>query len=281
VLIGEPIIMSEWRAADERVAPEELTAEIETRLRAVTLNFASADDAARSLRLASLLAALFDDVKHVTQAPRGFGAEAALARRIDEWAQRLQSSDEALRARAAVLVRRVEVLQREAAERGVFLEDLGIELGHGRALRFVLREGWLLLIAGPIALWGRINHWLPFTAARALGTRSVESAADPAMRTVLAGAALVLLAYLAQTAAVAAIWNPWAALAYIISLPIAADIHFYLSEHTRRAVSRARAWLLFRRAPEIQQRLLTDLTTLRRDVIAFEEALTANTVETI
>ena len=54
-----------------------------------------------------------------------------------------------------------------------------------------LREGWLLVIGGPFALWGRINHWLPFRAARAVAMRSVDSAADPAMRTLVAGTAFV------------------------------------------------------------------------------------------
>ena len=93
------------------------------------------------------------------------------------------------------------------------------------------------------------------------------------MRTVLAGAALVLLAYLAQTLAVAAVWGPMVAAGYLVSLPIAADINFYLSERIRRAACRARAYLRFRRDPELQQRLDGDLTALRQDVIAFEHAL--------
>lgn len=207
VQVGEPIIMSEWHPPAERSAAEALTAEIDARLRAVTLNYANADDAARSIRLASGLAALFDDVRRVGDAPRGFGTEAALARQVDAWSHRLRSADPALRAEADRLALRLETLQHNVADRGILLEDVGIRLGGRPATRFVLREGWVALIGGPIALWGRINHWLPFTAARALGERSVESAVDPAMRTVLAGAALVLLAYLAQTAAVGAIWG--------------------------------------------------------------------------
>jgi hypothetical protein len=271
VQIGEPIVMSAWRAASDRLAADELTAEIETRLRAVTLNFASSDDAARSIRLASVLAALFDDVRNV-------GAEATLARRIDEWAVRLQSADAELRAQADALVRRLEAVQHEVAGHGIVLEDVGISLRRRVGLRFIAREGWLLLIGGPIALWGRINHWLPFRAARALAMRSVESAADPAMRTVLAGAALVLLAYLAQTLAVAAVWGPMVAAGYLVSLPIAADINFYLSERIRRAACRARAYLRFRRDPELQRRLDGELTALRQDVVAFEYALEAGDI---
>jgi 1-acyl-sn-glycerol-3-phosphate acyltransferase len=278
VQIGEPIVMSTWQGPPQGSAADALTDEIETRLRAVTLNYASSDDAARSLHLASVLAALFDEVVRVSQRPRGFGAEATLARRINEWAERLQSADPDLRAQADSLVRRLEAVQREVAEEGLLLEDIGISLSVKHALRFVLSEGWLLLIGGPVALWGRINHWLPFSAARALGMRSVESASDPAMRTVLAGAALVLLAYLAQTAAVAALWGPIIAAAYLVSLPIAADINFYLSERMHRAACRARTYLRFRREPILQQRLATELGSLRRDVIAFERTLDAGDV---
>src|SRR5207302_1292009 len=82
------------------------------------------------------------------------------------------------------------------------------------------REGWWLLVGGPFAVWGRLNHWLPFRAARAVAMRSIESAADPAMRTVVAGAAFVVATYLAQTAVVAAIWGRLWALLYLISLPL-------------------------------------------------------------
>jgi hypothetical protein len=63
-----------------------------------------------------------------------------------------------------------------------------------------------------------------------------------------------------------------------VSLPIAADINFYLSERIRRAASRARAYLRFRQDPELQQRLDGELTALRQDVTAFEHALEAGDV---
>src|SRR5205807_5675644 len=141
----------------------------------------------------------------------------------------------ALRGQADQLVRRLEGVQRVAAKHGVLIEDVGITLEYRLALRFVLREGWLLAVGGPIALWGRLNHWLPLRAARLIAMRSVDSAADPAMRTLIAGTAFVLLTYLAQTAVVAVLWGPIVALGYLVSLPIAADINFYLSDRLRRA----------------------------------------------
>ena len=111
------------------------------------------------------------------------------------------------------------------------------------------------------------------TVARLIAMRAVDSASDPAMRTLVAGTAFVLLTYLAQSALVAALWGPWVALVYLISLPVAADINFSLSDRLRRAAHRARAFFRFRRDPELQLRLKDELATLRQDVLTFDQAL--------
>jgi glycerol-3-phosphate O-acyltransferase/dihydroxyacetone phosphate acyltransferase len=273
VQIGEPIAMDTWRAPDGGSPAEALTAEIETRLRAVTFNYPSVDDAARAVRIASLITALFEEVPSIGVVDRRLGAEAAIARRIEELTTRLPFADAGLRAHADQLVRRLDAVQRVAANHGVLIEDVGISLGPLRAIRFVLRESWLLIVGGPIALWGRVNHWLPFRAARLIAMRSIDSAADPAMRTLVAGAVFVLLTYLAQTALVAAFWGPLIALGYLVSLPLAADVNFYLSDRLRRAMFRARAFLTFRRDPKHHQRLVDELTVLRSDVLAFDREL--------
>jgi hypothetical protein len=81
------------------------------------------------------------------------------------------------------------------------------------------------------------------------------------------------MTYLAQTAVVAAVWGPLVSVAYLASLPIAADINFYLSDRLRRAVHRARAFVRFRRDPALHRRLLEELSDLRVDVLAFDRAL--------
>ncbi|HEY9227322.1 MAG TPA: lysophospholipid acyltransferase family protein [Gemmatimonadaceae bacterium] len=273
VQVGEPVAMDAWHSADGARVADALTAEIDARLRAVTLNYASTDDAARAIRLASLIAVLFEDVPAIGVVDRQYGHEAAIARRIEEISARLSHSTDAMRAQADQLVRRLDAVQRVAAKHGVMLEDVGISLGADRAAKFIAREGWLLLIGGPIALWGRINHWLPFRAARAVAMRSIESASDPAMRTLVAGASLVLLTYLLQTVAVGAVWGPVTTAIYLASLPIAADINFYLSDRLERAARRARAFVLFKRDPGLQRRLSEELAALRAEVTEFDQAL--------
>jgi len=271
VQIGEPIFMSSWRAPTGAPPAEALTAEIDGRLRAVTLNYPTIDDATRAIRLASLIAALFDDAP--TIGARSLGVEMAIARRIDELSIRLQGADDALRRQGDQLVRRLDAVEHVAANHGVLVEDVGIEVDGGSAFWFVLRESWLVLLAGPVAIWGRINHWVPFWAARGIAMRSIDCAADPAMRTLVAGTAFVALTYMAQTALVAVLWGPAIAIGYLISLPVAADINFSLSDRLRRALHRARAFLRFRHDRELQHRLRDELRSLRDDVRAFDRAL--------
>lgn len=275
VQVGEVISIDAWqsRRADGRGA-EALTADIDARLRAVTLNYASNDDAARTIHLASTIAALLADVRPIGKTNRSLHVDAGIARRITDLSTQL-TGDERLRDRADRLVSRLEALEREARARGILVDDIGIPVASGPALRFIVREGWLLLLGGPVALWGRLNHWLPFRAARLLALRSPDGASDPAMRTLVAGAAFVLITYFAQTAVVAAVWGlDWAAL-YLLSLPIAADIDFSLSDRLLRAARRGRAFMTFRRDPALQRRLAAELNELRDEVTALDRAVDA------
>jgi glycerol-3-phosphate O-acyltransferase/dihydroxyacetone phosphate acyltransferase len=276
VQVGEPILVGTWQAPASVPAADALTSDIDARLRAVTLNYATLDEALQSIRLASLLAAVLEEAPAIGVVGRGLGTEIGIARRIEELSQQLQRADDVVRDQADEIVRRLHALEHVTANYGILIEDVRISVEPRDAIRFVLREGWLLLVGGPFAIWGRVNHWLPFRAARAIATRSIDSAADPAMRTVVAGTALVLLAYLAQGAMVAALRGPLAAMVYLVSLPIAADVNFYLSDRLRRAVRRARAFFVFRRDPSLQARLVGELAVLRRDIFLFDQSLTEN-----
>ena len=275
VRVGEPLLVREWKPSTS-ASIEELTAAIDLRLRAVTENYASSDDAARVVHLAGALAALFDAVPAARMTNRRLATETVIAHRLTELASRLPAADPVIRARAEELAARLEVLQRTARAHGVLIEDIGVSLAEQDALRFVIREGWPVLLGGPIALWGRVNHWLPFHAARLVGRRSVESAADPAMRTLVAGVIFVLVSYLVQTLVVAALFGRVVGILYLASLPVAADINFWLSERLRRALRRARAFAFFRRHRTLQRQWARELEQLRMDVIDFEAALSAD-----
>lgn len=272
VQVGEPIAVDRWPASgDSPVAG--LTREIETRLRAVTLNYETADDASRAAALSSLFAALFTTEPPSLGTARPYAIEVTLARRVADAQRALARSNDRLRLRADALLRALAAFELRLSRHGIAIEDVTISTDGSNAPPFVAREGWMIALAGPVALWGEVNHWIPFHAARAIAMRSVESAADPAMRTILAGTTLVLAFYAAQGVLVGLLAGWLAALLYVISLPLAADVNFLFRERFRRAMRRARTYLLFRRRPKLHASLQQELETLRREALELEREL--------
>jgi 1-acyl-sn-glycerol-3-phosphate acyltransferase len=280
VQVGEPLRLERWCATEHGRPVEELTAEIDARLRAVTLNYASAEEAARTVRLASTIAALIEPSRPLGQVDRELGVETSIARRIEELSTQLITADPELRSRADSVVERIEALDRVASAHRILLDDIRIDLSLRAGLRFTVREGWLLLTAGPLAFWGRLNHLIPFRTAEWIAMRSVDSAADPAMRTLVAGAALVLVAYLAQTVLVGVLTTPLIAVVYLASLPLAADVNFLLSDRLRRAVLRGRAFFLLSANRGLRESLTTELALLRAEVLALDDAFNVVRAET-
>ena len=278
--VGEPLTIGDW-AGDANSAGA-LTNEIDRRLRTVTLNFPSREAADAVLGTSTTLAAVLDDVADDV---RPLGApDAPLA----SWADTVRRA-ELVRQRlagAATLpsgegervhrfLARLEALRAECVRLGVAPNDIGMRLDAGGGARFAMRESLLLLFGGPLALWGRINHWPPITIARRLALRSRRNPDDPAMRTIVIGLVLVLAFYLAQTALVAALAGGWWALAYLATLPLSAGWDFTLRERFRRAHQRTRTWFLFRRDPALQQRLRAEVAWLRREAAAIERGVAA------
>ena len=274
VQVGEPIAMDEWHGTAGDGEAQALTDEIDARLRAVTLNFTSADDASRSTALASLLTALFTETPSVgSRAPR-LAAQVSVGRRIDRARRQLAACHDArLRARSDALLRRLTAFEQALSQHRIGMEDVEIPVTARAGARFLVREGWIFLVAGPVAAWGSINHWLPFNLARTLAVRSIESAVDPAMRTIVAGAAFVVAFYAAQGALVAALAGRLAAALYLVSLPIAADVNFIFRERLERAAGRARTYRLFQRNPGLQSRLVEELHWLRTEALAVDALL--------
>jgi hypothetical protein len=242
----------------------------------VTLNFATADDASRATALASLLTALFTEAPSVADGSPGLATQVSVGRRIDRAREQLAACrDPLLRARSDALLRRLTTFEQRLAQRGIRMEDLEIPVTLTLGARFLVREGWVFALAGPVALWGSLNHWLPFHSARALASRSVASASDPAMRTIVAGAAFVLAFYAAQAALVASLAGRLAAAIYLASLPLTADVNFKFRERLGRVSDRARAYVMFRREPALQSELMEELHWLRTEALAVDALLAA------
>ncbi len=276
VQVGEPIEVDQWPRVDAEQDARAMTAELDKRLRAVTLNFESADASDRDRSLARLLARLFrgsEAVPDVWPAQTPLAAQVSITRRIDEARAHLANATPAKRIRAEALLARLAKFSADLRAHGMSFEDVEIPLGVGEGAWFVAREIAIIGLGAPVAFWGWMNHLIPFSVARALALRKVESAADPAMQTMLIGIGLVFAFYVVQGALVWAVLGGLIAALYVVSLPIAADINFAIGARLTRAVRRARTYLRLRSAPALQAQFGAELAWLRAEALVVEEML--------
>jgi hypothetical protein len=249
-----------------------LTTAIDSALRSLTLNYASTDDAERDARISRALHALLRFEAPDIGDEGGFRARTEIARLLPALRAALLGADGNDKPRAVAFEADLLDFDRRLRDLRIALDDFSISRGATSGTVFVLRELAMLLAAGPVAAWGWINHVLPFRAALLAGKRARQSAADPAMRSIVAGASFVLMMYMLQGAAVTLVFGPWWGLAYVVSLPIAADVNLRMDDRLRRAGRRARTYLRFRKLPAVQDEILARARALRVEVISLAHA---------
>ena len=284
VQFGEPLDVSAWLAEHGVAAPgsappqlaEALTREVDRRLRAVTLNFDTPEAAERAMAVSALMSEVMADTARPLAEPDApLAAVAGVARRAAAVQRRLAELGTDERGRVERFLARRDAFRGSLAAAGVPASEIGLDTGVAPGAWFVVREAGVLLGLGPLAWWGRLNHWVPLRLARAIARRTSRTPEDPAMHTVVVGLILVLVFYLLQTALV---WwwadVGWAAL-YLLSLPTAARWDFRFRERMRRAGARVRSYLRFRRDPALQARLLDEAWWLRTQAAAIDPAVGA------
>jgi len=274
-VVGQALDVASWHSRNPATAVAELTAEIDARLRAVTLNYESANEAAVDSLLAVQIATLVRYESPSVGAPGDLRDQTAVARLLPAIRSAMRSASPEIAQRASAFQRDLEALQKELDTNGISLDDLAISRGIREGAIFVIREALILVTAGPVALWGWLNHVIPFRAAFMIAGRVREDDADPAMRTILAGTVLVLLVYLIQGAVVALMVGPWWATGYVASLPAAADINLRFRDRFERARRRARTYLLFRARADLHRDLEFVARRLRGEALALARATDA------
>ncbi|MBC7792053.1 MAG: 1-acyl-sn-glycerol-3-phosphate acyltransferase [Anaerolineae bacterium] len=290
--VGRPINVDEWQTSQLRKTPDaareeptpnralgengadkrsdavsELTAEVDERLRATTVNFPTAEDAERVLGVARILAGVFDEPRPLEAPDRPLIDELDAIRRVTATRAALPANASF---RAETFLARLEALREELGRRKIPVNDANIDIGTWPAARFALREMAIIAAAGPFAWWGRINHWLPLKGARAIAKRTSKTPEDPAMHTLVVGLILVLLAYAAQTALVWAWTGAFWAMLYLISLPAASTWHHRFQDRMGRALQRTRTYFQFRSDRTLQPRLKEELKWIREEALELE-----------
>ena len=274
VRIGEALDLDTWLATHP-AEPHELTEALEARLRAVTLNFASSERAARAVHLARVLVSLARAPSSIDE-PTSLDAEATTALRIDAAVGALTDAPPKVTAAADALVSRLDEIDHELQHRGIRLADVRISTRLSDAVAFVGREGSLVLLAGLAIVLGWATHWIPLRAARALAKRSLThnpSRDQPAMRTILFGLLAVVLWYVAQFVVLSHLAGPLVAVGWLTVTFAAAHALRLRGGRLRRALRRARSFVALRAEPSLQRRLVAAVDALLEDALALERAL--------
>jgi glycerol-3-phosphate O-acyltransferase / dihydroxyacetone phosphate acyltransferase len=251
-----------------------LTSEIDRRLRAVTLNYPSWEEAAETRSLAALFNSLIAATPGLGDGTR-IDREVDVARRVDSARRRLATAPPPLADRVAAFLDRLRAFGREIDARGIAAEDVGIAVGALPGARFAMREISVLALAGPVAVWGRVNHWIPFTAARSIARRDLTAQDQPAMRTIVAGFIFVVVAYAVQTALVWWLAGGFVAGVYLVTLPVSADVDLRLQDRIRRAKRRMRSFFALRADRAARARLREEQQELGRLLLQLESELAA------
>lgn len=270
--VGEPLDIDALMAA--HVSVPTLMQLVQERLEAVTLNFSSAEDAERVQLVGETLAPLMEPTRALTDGATPLGSTLAVIRRLDRGLGQLRArNDAALLARAEAFEQQVRAFRARLEALRLDVHDIAIDVAATAGARFAVRELLLGALLAPVGLWGRLTHWIPIQLARALALRNVQSRDEPAMNTLVIGLVLVLCTYAVFGAAVGVAFGwPWALL-FLLSLVPSASSDLWYGDRTRRARKRARAYRLFRRAPEVQRALLAEADALRRSAGELEMAV--------
>ena len=263
VEVGQPIAIDALSGPAAQV--DSLTTEIARRLHAVTLNFDDEANADEVLDVATVLAATTDEIRPLGDPDAPLSAKIAVARRADAIRDRIGAGQLTPQAEEAVrrVQRRLLALRRTATKLGIRLDDVALDTRLPAAGRFVIRETLLAAFGVPLAVWGRVNHFLPFSLTTWLGARTASARSNRAMNTVVLGIALVLTFYALQTAAVWWLAGGWWAVLYAASLIPSASWDLRYTERLRGIRRRSQAWVHFRRDPGLQEKLRSELFALR------------------
>jgi len=273
VRVGDPILLDSWLSAQENAS--ELTQAIDAKLRAVTLNFATAERAERAVRLARILSALATEPLPVDH-PRSLDAEADLANRIERATDALADASPELNVAADTLSLRLATLQQELHDRGIELEDVRISTRWNAGTRFAFREGPLLLLSGLAYVFGRLTHWIPLRLARALALRSLRrdpSRDQPAMRTIIFGLVSVIVWYVLQFAILSYLVGPVAAIVWLLLIFVSAHALRRGGGRLGRAMRRARTFFALRSDGALQEQLIAKIETLVQEALSLEQML--------
>jgi 1-acyl-sn-glycerol-3-phosphate acyltransferase len=240
-----------------------LTDRIDEALRERTLNFESREASERVIEVATLLTGVLDHVRPLAAPDPPLAEGVRMAQRLESARHLLPNLSSGLVREVGDFLEELDDFQARLRSHQIPVNDLWMPVTAMAGGWFALRELVLLLLALPIALWGRLNHWIPLALARWIGRTTSRNADEPAMHTLVSGLVLVVCCYIAIAAVIGRVAGAGWAVVYLAALPPSASLDFWISDRLRRARARARAYLFLRANPRCRAELRTKASTIR------------------
>jgi glycerol-3-phosphate O-acyltransferase/dihydroxyacetone phosphate acyltransferase len=252
VRFGAPIDAAAWRDEHPGAGPRELTAEIEKRLRGLTLNFRRRREAALLQWTAGVLATRGLPPPVLGREEGAVADRAILTDLLNDGYEKLEVSH---RGAITELEDRVRRYHADLRRLGISPPEVYLEMETGRAALFVVREVETLLIGLPLALLGTLLHGPAYVLARAIVFRVSVDRDHWATNAICIGIPLVLLSSALELAA-AWIFLSWPfALAATVLLPYSGYYALLYRDRAGGVLQRSRTFLRFLFDRGLQRRL--------------------------
>lgn len=263
---GEPMDAGEWLADHASADAQSLTAELLQRVETVTLNY-------RTRRESAILSWGAEILATDGEAPPPLGWREGSIAAWFRLLERLQAGYRTLltthSAEVEALTKRVRQYRTELRRFGIAADEVYLPIHRGKALFFVFRELELLLIGAPFALFGFINHALPYFLVKGIAKKLSRDRDHWATNVVFPSFAIFPLCYALQIAA-AWMWLPALGSAlYAIALPYTGYVALLYGERLGATLRRLRTFVYFLQNRARQEELARE----GRDIIAAIRAL--------
>jgi glycerol-3-phosphate O-acyltransferase/dihydroxyacetone phosphate acyltransferase len=272
VRFGAPIDAAAWRRAHPDAGPRELSAEIDQRLRALTLNFRRRREALLLQWTAEVLATRGLPPPVLGKQETAVTERAILAGLLIEGYERLEVSH---RSEISELEERVVRYHAELRRLGISPSEVYLEMDVGRAALFVVRELEMLVMGLPLALLGTVLHGPASALTRAIVRRISADRDHRATNAVGLGSILILVSATIELCA-AWILLTWPfALALTALLPYSGYYALLYRDRAGGIFRRGRTFLTFLFDRGLQRRLSEEGRAIIAGIERLAEAIPA------
>ena len=268
VRFGKPIDVSLWILDHPQGGPTELTAEIERRVRELTLNFERRRDSILMDWAAELLATGGLPPVPIGQKTEDVSGHVSMVRLIRDGYENLKEkkATEIEELRSRIIHYRLELRRL-----GIAPAEVYILMTPWRAVFFVIQETTVLLVGLPIAAWGVINHLIPALIVRGVARKLSVEKDQWASNTVFPAVIVFPFFYVIQVTLAWLYLTPLPALAYMMGLPISGYAAVRYRDRAGGTWQRSRTFIRFLFRPHLQDHLADEGRQIIDQIYKFGE----------